>query len=146
MLVKHVMTGDFETVPRDRTLDEAVRLMLANSVDHVFVVEDGEPAAMVTRRKALMACYKTDAPVSEIPIAGFSRGLESRVGPNETVLIAVGKLQRAKLNCLPVVSGMSVEGVLTKDDVIRNISSITSDMMGSDERKDEWTDSRSDGG
>ncbi|WP_185191372.1 CBS domain-containing protein [Halobellus ruber] len=139
------MTEDVETVPRNRTLDEAVRLMLGNGVDHVFVVEDGEPAAMVTRRKALMACYKTDAPVSEIPISGFSRGLESRVGPNETVLIAVGKLQRANLNCLPVVNGMTVEGVLTKDDVISNISSITSDMIEGNKRKDEWTDSSSDG-
>lgn len=146
MLVKHVMTEDVETVPRNRTLDEAVRLMLGNGVDHVFVVEDGEPAAMVTRRKALMACYKTDAPVSEIPISGFSRGLESRVGPSETVLIAVGKLQRTNLNCLPVVNGMSVEGVLTKDDVISNISSITSDMIEGDKRKDEWTGSSSDGG
>lgn len=146
MLVKHVMTEKFETVPRNRTLDEAVRLMLSNGVDHIFVIENQKPAAMVTRRKALKACYKTDAPLSEIPISGFSRGLESRVGPNETVLIAVGKLQRAKLNCLPVVSGMSVKGVLTKDDVIGNISSITSDMIEADERKDEWAASRSDGG
>jgi CBS domain-containing protein len=140
MLVKRIMTGNFETIPRDRTLDEAVELMLSNRIDHVVVVEDGAPAAMITRRKALVACYKTDVPLSDIPISGFSRGLETKVGPNETVLIAVGKLRRAKVNCLPVVNGMSVEGVVTKDDVIENLSNITSDMIEKDKRKDEWMD------
>jgi CBS domain-containing protein len=139
MLVNSIMTGDFETIPRDRTLDEAVELMLSNSIDHVFVVEDGAPVAMVTRRKALIACYKTDEPLSDIPVSGFSRGLEARVGPNETVLIAVGKLRRVNVNCLPVVSGMSVEGVVTRDDIIENLSNITSDMMQREEKKDEWT-------
>jgi CBS domain-containing protein len=140
MLVKHIMSKDFETVPPDQTLDSAVESMLGNTVDHVFVVEDGTPAAMITRRKALIACYKTDAPLSDIPISGFSRGLETKIGQNETVLIAVGKLRRTKLNCLPVVSGMSVEGVLTKDDVIQSISNITEDMIEKEEQKDEWTE------
>jgi CBS domain-containing protein len=139
MLVKHIMTGDFETIPRDRTLDEAVKLMLGNRVDHIVVTEDETPAAMITRRKALIACYRTDAPLSEIPISGFSRGLETTVGPNETALIAVGKLRRAKMNCLPVINGISVQGVVTKDDIIENLSNITSDMMEKDEQKDEWT-------
>jgi CBS domain-containing protein len=140
MLVKHIMSKDFETVPPDQTLDSAVESMLGNTVDHVFVVEDGTPAAMITRRKALIACYKTDAPLGDIPISGFSRGLETKIGQNETVLIAVGKLRRTKLNCLPVVSGMSVEGVLTKDDVIQSISNITEDMIEKEEQKDEWTE------
>lgn len=140
MLVKHIMTGEFETIPHDRTLDEAVELMLSNKVDHIFVVEDETPAAMLTRRKTLIACYKTDAPLSDIPISGFSRGLEARVRPDETVLISVGKLRQPKVNCLPVVNGMSVEGVVTKDDIIENISNITSDIIDDHERKDEWTD------
>jgi CBS domain-containing protein len=139
MFVKQIMTGKFETIPRDQTLDEAVELMLSNKVDHIVVVEDGTPTAMITRRKALIACYKTDAPLSDIPISGFSRGLETTIGPNQTVLIAVGKFRRVKLNCLPVVSGMSVEGIVTKDDIIENLSNITTDMIEKNEREDEWT-------
>ncbi len=140
MFVKRIMTGNFETIPRDRTLDEAVKLMLNNRVDHIFVVENGAPAAMLTRRKALVACYKTDAPLSDIPISGFSRGLKTKVGPDETVLIAVGKLRQANINCLPVVNGMSVEGVVTKDDIIENLSNITTSMMeNEEEEREEWT-------
>jgi CBS domain-containing protein len=139
MFVKHVMSGDFETVPRDQMLDEAVRLMLSNKVNHVFIIEDETPAAMITRRKALIACYKTDAPLSDIPISGFSRGLDKQVGPNETALIAIGKLRKAKADCLPVVSGMSVEGVITTDDIIENLSNITTNMIEKDKQKEEWT-------
>jgi CBS domain-containing protein len=139
MLVDDIMTGNFETIPRDQALDEAVKLMLSNKVDHIIVVEDGTPAAMITRRKALVACYRTDAPLSDIPISGFSRGLDATVGPNEAVLVAVGKLRRATVSCLPVIDGMSVEGVVTKDDVIENLSNITSNMIENDEQQDEWT-------
>jgi CBS domain-containing protein len=139
MLVKDIMTEEFETIPYDRTLDEALELMLGNRIDHVFVVEDSTPAAMITARKALIACYKTDAPVSEIPISGFSRGLETRVGPKESALICIGKLRRAKVDCLPVVEGISVEGVVTTDDVIDNLSNITEEMLREDDRRDEWT-------
>lgn len=139
MLIKHIMTKEFETVAYDRTLDEALELMLSKNVNHIFVIEDGEPVAMLTTRKALIACYRTDVPVSEIPISGFSRGLEHRVGPNESVLMCTGKLRQSAADCLPVVDGMSVQGVITTDDVIKNLSNISEDMLTEDERRDEWT-------
>lgn len=139
MLVKDIMREEFETVPYDQTLDEALKVMLRSRADHVFAVEDGTPAVMITTRKALLACCKTDMPVSEIPISGFSRGLEMRVGPKENTLICIGKLRRAKVDCLPVVNGMSVEGVVTKDDVIDNLSDITEEMLSDDDRRDDWT-------
>lgn len=140
MLIKDIMTTEFETIPYDRTVDEAVEVMLSNRTDNVFVVEDGTPAAMLTTRKVLIACYKTDAPVSEIPISGFSRGIENRVGPNETALMCTGKLRQSTADCLPVVDGMSVEGVLTTNDVIQNLTNITENMLTEDQRRDEWTE------
>ncbi|WP_299263642.1 CBS domain-containing protein [Halorientalis sp.] len=139
MLVKHIMTEQFEVVQRTKHLREAVELMLGNDVDHVLVIEENAPVSMLTRRKALTACYKTDAPLSEIPISGFSRGLETRVGPNESALICVGKLRRAKVDCLPVVDGMSVEGVITNDDILDNLSNITEEMLENEKRREEWT-------
>lgn len=133
------MTEEFETVPYDQTLDKALGLMLNNRVDYIFAVDDGAPAAMLTTNKALIACYKTDAPVSEIPISGFSRGLGDRVGPNEAVLLCVGKLRKSTTDCLPVIDGMSVKGVVTTDDVINNLSNITEKMITEDGRRDEWT-------
>ncbi|MFB6194159.1 MAG: CBS domain-containing protein [Halobaculum sp.] len=139
MLVRDIMTDQFETVSRDRTLAAAVEAMLREEVAHVFVVEDGTPAALITRRKALTACYQTDDPLSGIPLSGFSRGLETQAGPGETVLLCVGRLRAASLDCLPVVDGLSVEGILTKDDVIDNLSNITDETLEQEQRRRDWT-------
>lgn len=140
MLVKSIMTKNFETASRDQTLYELVETMLKNDVDHIVVMEDDTPSAIITRRKVLIATYKTDKPLSEIPVSGFGRGLEITIGPNSTVLLSVGKLQKAKAECIPVVDGMDIVGVMTRDDVIDNVSKITDDVLEHDGRRTEWTD------
>lgn len=139
MLVKRIMTRDFETVARSAALDAVVERMLQNGVDHVVATDDGDPAAVITRRKVLIASYKTDDPLSEIPVSGFGHGLEARIGPSATVLLSVGKIQQADIECLPVVDGMEVVGVLTKDDILGNVSNITSEVLDAEDRRGEWT-------
>jgi|APHM01.1.fsa_nt_gi Predicted signal-transduction protein containing cAMP-binding and CBS domains len=139
MLVKRIMTRDFETVARSAALDTVVERMLRNDVDHVIATKDDDPAGVITRRKVLIASYKTDHPLSEIPVSGFGHGLESHIGPSATVLLSVGKIQQSNLECLPVVDGMQVVGVLTKDDILENVSNITSEVLDAEDRREEWT-------
>lgn len=143
MLIREIMTEDFAAVERDETLNRAVRSMLRDDIDHVVVEEEGAPSAIITRRKALNACYQTDAPLSEIPVSGFGRGFEAMIKPNTTVLLAVGRIQNSEVSCLPVVDEMEVLGILTKDDIIDNVSNITSDTL-QDDRRSEWTDASRD--
>lgn len=138
MLVKRIMTRDFETVARSAALDAVVERMLRNGVDHVVATENDDPTALITRRKVLIASYKTDDPLSEIPVSGFGHGLEARIGPNVTVLLSVGKMQQSAIECLPVVDGMEVVGVLTKDDILENVSNITSEVLDAEDRREEW--------
>lgn len=140
MLIKEIMTEDFATVPRHETLNRAVAAMLSDDISHVVVEEEGTPSAIITRRKVLLACYQTDSPLSEIPVSGFGRGFETMIEPNTTALLTVGRMQGAEVSYLPVVDGMQVLGVLTKDDIIDNVSNITSDTLRQDSRRSEWTD------
>lgn len=139
MLVRNIMTENFETVSRDQTLHVVVEAMLKNDVDHVVVIEDETPSAIITQRKALIASYKTDAPMSEIPVSGFNRGLDTVIGPKTSLLLAVGKMQTAEAQCIPVVDGMTLEGILTKSDVIDNVSKITDDVLDNEQQPDEMT-------
>ncbi|ELZ61005.1 CBS domain containing protein [Halorubrum hochstenium ATCC 700873] len=140
MLIKEIMTEDFAAVERNETLDRAVRAMLRDDVNHVVVEEGETPSAIITRRKVLHACYQTDSPLSEIPVSGFDRGFEAMIEPNTTALLAVGRIQNSEVSCLPVVDEMEVLGILTKDDIIDNVSNITSDTLRRDDRRSEWTD------
>lgn len=139
MLIKDIMTTNIETATPSQTLDDIVETMFENEINHVVVVENDTPAAIVTRRKVLIATYKTDAPLSEIPVSGFGRGLGTTISPNTTVLLAVGKVQKLKADCVPVVDGMEVMGVLTQDDIINNVSKITDEMLEHNQRGEEWT-------
>jgi CIC family chloride channel protein len=139
MLVRTIMTKNFETASRDQTLHEVVEAMLKNDVDHIVVIEDETPSAIITQRKALIASYKTDAPMSEIPVSGFNRGLDTVIGPKTSLLLAVGKMQTAEAQCIPVVDGMTLKGILTKSDVIDNVSKITDDVLDNEQRPDEMT-------
>lgn len=138
MLVRDIMTEEFETVQRNQTLADAVEAMLSEAIAHVFVIEDGTPTALLTQRKALIACYQTDDPLTEIPLSGFSRGLETQASPDETVLLCAGRLRNASVDCLPVVDKLSVEGVLTKDDLIDNLSSITGEVLEQNKPERDW--------
>lgn len=86
----------------------------------------------------MVACYQTDDPLTEIPLSGFSRGLEAQASPDETVLLCTGRLRNASVDCLPVVDKLSVEGVLTKDDLIDNLSSITGELLEQDKPERDW--------
>lgn len=139
MLVKDIMTRDFETTSFDQMLDNVAEIMLRKNVDHVVARVDGTPSVIVTRRKVILASYKTDLPLSEIPISGFGRGLDTAIRPSGTVLLSVGKLQEAEAECIPVVEDMEVLGVLTKDDIVENVSKITGTDLQSEDRRTEWT-------
>lgn len=139
MLVREIMTTDIETLTREASLYRAVELMLREEIDHVIVTEDGSPAGVVTRRKVLVATYKTDSPLSEIPLSTFARGFEITVEPTRTVLLSVGHLQGSNADCLPVVDDLDVVGVLTKDDILDNVSNIKSETLEAEKRGREWT-------
>ncbi len=142
MLVREIMTTDVETVPRERSLEEPVGTMLREDVDHVIITEDSSPAGVVTRRKALAAAYRTGDPLSEVPLSTFARGFEASVEPTRTVLLSVGQLRRSSADCLPVVDDLDVVGVLTKDDVLDNVSNITTETLEADRQSREWTGNR----
>lgn len=139
MLVREIMTTDVETLPRNSTLYRAVETMLREEASHVIVTEDGTPAGVVTRRKVLVATYRTDDPLSEIPLSSFDRGFDVTVEPTRTVLLSVGYLQRSSAECLPVVDDLDIVGVLTKDDILENVSNIKSETLEAEKRGRKWS-------
>jgi CBS domain-containing protein len=139
VLVRDIMTTDIETVSRETTLDEAVERMLRNRTQYVVVLEDGDPSAFLTRRKALIAAYRTDAPLSDIPISGFARGFDHATPPDRTVLLSAGRMRQAETDCLPVVEDLEVVGVLTRDDIIEHVPNMRRETLEADRDSRRWS-------
>jgi CBS domain-containing protein len=138
VLVRDIMTTDVQRVDRSTTLAAAVERMLRNETDHVVVMEDDTPTALVTRRKALLAAFKTGDPLADIPLSGFGRGFDRIGRPDRTVLLSVGELKRAGADCLPILEDTNVVGVLTRRDVLENVSNITSETLAADREGRDW--------
>lgn len=142
MLVKDIMTTEIERISQGETLAAAVERMLRNEVDHV-IVRDGEtPTALVTYRTALLAAFRADEPLSDIPLTRFGRGFERTSSPDRAVLLSVGQLRRAETGCLPVLQDMTVVGVLTQEDVVANVANMTSQTLEADREAREWSGTR----
>lgn len=140
MLVRNLMTSDFETVARDASLYVAVETMLRSGTEYVVLTSDEEPDGLITQRKALIACYKTERALPEIPVSGFAVGFPTTIKPDATALLATGHLVKADVSVLPVVEGLELVGVVTREDLLDNSSNLRREVFEQDERRDDWED------
>ncbi|MFW6436021.1 MAG: CBS domain-containing protein [Halococcoides sp.] len=138
MLISEVMSTDFRTVPRSESLKAAVGVMLKADVEAVIITDGGDPSGIVTRRKALIASFKTDDPLSEIPLAGFSSGFPTSVAPDSTVLFAIGQLVSSNLEVLPVIDDLDLVGIVTRENMLDEYSNLRNEAFDSLERRTEW--------
>lgn len=138
MLVSEVMTTDLPTVDIAGSLREATVEMLELDRSNVLLAEDGEPVGLLTFRKALIACCQTNAPIDDIPLAKFTRGFDVTVEPSTTLLFAIGHMKRANVTVLPVQEDLDIVGLVTREDVVRNVSNFRKEAARIKDQRSRW--------
>lgn len=138
MLIGEIMTDEYESISRSRRLKTAVGVMLKNGTEFVILTDESEPDGIITRRSALIACYKTDEPLSEIPVSGFASGFPTTVEPDSTVLFAIGLLVSNDAEVLPVVDGLELVGIVTREILLEKYSNLRNEAFANIERRIEW--------
>lgn len=120
MRVKELMSQDIVTVPVGATMKGAAGQMLHNDVGSVLVMNDDTPAGIITEMDALRVGYATNYPFEEVPVRKvMSRPLVT-IEPTKTVRTAIGRMRKADVKKLPVVSGFDLVGIITMTDIILN--------------------------
>lgn len=120
MRVSELMSTTLVTVPVGATMKGAAGQMLHNDVGSVIVLNGETPAGIVTEMDALRVGYATDRPFENVPVRKvMSRPLET-IEPNKTVRTAIGRMQKAGVKKLPVVSEFDLVGIITMSDIIFN--------------------------
>jgi CBS domain-containing protein len=143
MLIREVMSTDFKSVDRDATLYDAVELMLKAGDDYVILTSEDQPNGLLTKRKALIACYKTKRALPEIQVSGFAVGFPTSFKPETTVLMAIGHMAESEMEVLPIVSDLELVGIVTREDLLDNASNLRKQAFELAEQKDEWDNSTS---
>lgn len=117
VVVDQIMNRDYPTVPGDVTLDRLVLQIYANNNHGTFLVlDEGTPIGILSV-----------ADIRKVPRHTWNRvrvkevmkpwDLLVPVNPGMPVLTALQKMDSAEVSLVPVVDGLQVKGVLSRDQV-----------------------------
>lgn len=138
MLIEDIMTTDLITVEEAETLHAAVGRMLEEGVPY-GVITDGEvPSGLITERTVVRACYETGDSMRDIPVRRLANGFGITLQPDTTVLFASAAMIKHGLDVMPVMDGISLQGVLTRDDVMANFQRFKREAIDHEGRQSAW--------
>lgn len=139
MLVEELMTTDVVTCEENGTLREAVGKLLEHGVGSVILLsKEGNPTGIVTETDALRAGYRTDRPLSEIPVSELSHGAVITASPEETIQHVSRRMAREGVKKVPVMDGVELLGIITLTDIVWHLSDIRSEAAEIAEMGSEW--------
>jgi CBS domain-containing protein len=138
MLVRDVMRTNVPEVEADRSLEDAVSLMLDADSEYCVVTVGGEPGGLVTERRAVLAVYKYDRPLEELPASVFATGFDETITPGRTLLYAVGRMRKRETHVLPVVENLHLNGLLTERDVVRSVERLRAELSKQATDRTKW--------
>lgn len=138
MLVRELMTTEVETVERDRSLRDAVAVMLKHGIGSVVVTVEDEPTGIVTENDVLRAGYASGRPFCEIPVSKAMSHSLVTISETTTVRKAAKKMGAEDVKKLPVADGMELVGILTLTDIVNRQADILREVRQLDSRRREW--------
>lgn len=138
MLVRDLMATDVVTVDREATLAEAARTMLQAGAGSIIVTTDGNPTGIVTKTDALAAGSAGGRSFDEIGVAEVMSSPLETIQPDATVRAAVDRMTAAGVTKLPVVDGLSLDGIITMTDVVTRYHDIVREAHDLEARREDW--------
>jgi CIC family chloride channel protein len=113
---KDVMQSKVETISSQISLERALQNFSRSSHSHFPVIEDGKLVGILSQKDLATPLRKLP---SETTVREIMTSKPIAVKPFDTLARVLHLLNRDGLNCLPVVEGRKLVGVITRSDVIR---------------------------
>ncbi len=125
MKIKSLMITDPITITENADIPEAIKLMKSNSIRHLPVVSPDDTLegfiTLADLRLGLMPSLVGDVSLSDLIIKN-----PITVQPDEDIETAAKLIYTYKISGIPVVTGMTLVGIITETDILRAFI----DMMG----------------
>ncbi|MGQ4554909.1 CBS domain-containing protein [Halobellus sp. GM3] len=138
MRVSEISSSSVVTVDVEASLADAVGRMLEAGVGSAVVTDDGAPGGIVTESDVLDAAYRTDDPLSEIPVRKAASAPLVTTGPSASVRHAAQQMRKNDVHRLVVVDGLDVVGVVSTTDLIANFAAIREDERRHADAEYDW--------
>ncbi len=130
MLVKDIMTTNVVTVPSNKPVLDAIKIMETHKVKRLPVVDKGKLVGMLTKNMAQRAApteatslsiWEINYLMSRMMVKDIMQKNPVTVTPGITVECAVATAQKQGVGALPVVENGLVVGILTTNDFFYKI-------------------------
>jgi CBS domain-containing protein len=117
-IVPHVVTGtqSLTTLPRSASVCDAAMAMHERRIGAVMVVEDDRLIGIFTERD-LARCIATNLDLPSTPLGLVMTRDPQTIGPDETAMEALGRMQDGNFRHLPVLDGGAVIGMVSVRDL-----------------------------
>lgn len=138
MLVEDLMTTELVTCDFEASLMTAATRMLENRVGSVIVRRDGDPFGIITETDALSAGVSADLPFGEIPVESVVSHPLVTTSPDTTLRMAVDRMTEHEIKKLAVVDGLTLEGIVTRTDIVAHYGDFINEAHALDDRQERW--------
>lgn len=127
--VRDAMTASPTTVESHETAVEAARLMAAQNVGSLPVVEGEALVGMVTDRDLVLNVLAKDVDPHKVTMATICSENPVVVGPEDSLEVALQHMAREQIRRLPVVEERRLIGILAQADVSRTVEPAATGRM-----------------
>ena len=127
--VRDAMTASPTTVEAHESAVEAARLMAAQNVGSLPVVEGEDLVGMVTDRDLVLKVLAKDVDPHKVTVASICSENPVVVDPEDSLDVALEHMSREQIRRLPVVEERRLIGILAQADVSRTVESAATGRM-----------------
>ena len=120
---REIMTGGAECIGENETLVEAARKLRDLNIGSLPICgEDNRLKGMLTDRDIVVSCIAQGGDPSTVKAGELGQGKPVTIGADDDVSEALATMKEHQVRRLPVIDGHDLIGMLTQDDVARNLS------------------------
>ncbi len=122
-IVKEILEigrGKIYTIPKDKTVADAITQMVENEIGAIIVVEGEKPVGMFTERDVLKTwTRKTDTPFQSVPLTDVMTANMIVVEPDDDLCYVTTIMIKNRIRHLPVVENHKIVAMLSIRDVVK---------------------------
>jgi CBS domain-containing protein len=119
MLVKDFMTKIIVTAEEDVLVEDAAKLMAAESIGSLIITDDDVLSGMVTRQDLVSAQLLSEETYRSLTVGDIMHSPVVSVSPDADIGQVISLMNSSGKHHLPVVEGEEIIGLVAASDIIR---------------------------
>jgi CBS domain-containing protein len=120
-LVRDIMTKDIIMIEASKTALEAAKLMAERGISSVFVLQEGNPAGILTERDFVKKVCARDLSVSKVKVADIMSKIMTTADPDTPIEVAIQRMTNHRIRRLPIMEDGKIVGIITVTDLAKHL-------------------------